>query len=69
MVQIFNFMNYSNTTTHKTALWRNSSATNGAAAMMGVWRSTSAISTISITSLSGNMADGCTYTLYGITKA
>jgi len=69
LVQIFNFMNYSNTTTYKTALWRNSGAANGVAGMAGLWRNTAAISTISIASLSGNMADGCTYTLYGILKA
>lgn len=66
MVQIFNFMNYSNTTTFKTALWRNASAPSGTAAMVGLWRNTAAITTILIESIGGNMADGCTYTLYGI---
>lgn len=65
---IFNFMNYSNTTTYKTALMRdNNSAGNVTAAVM-LWQSTSAINYIELF-LTNNFASGSTFTLYGIASA
>jgi hypothetical protein len=66
------FMNYSNTTTYKTALFR--SAAKGFAVYAGVtfWRSTSAISSLSFIQpggQSGQYASGSTFTLYGIKAA
>ena len=67
MVQTFNLMNYSNTTTYKTALWRNSwASTNGVAAMVGLWQNTAAVNQIDITTTGGVMNAGSTFSLYGI---
>lgn len=63
------FMNYSNTTTYKTCLSRaNNPASEGTDAIVGLWRSTSAISTITIGTLTGGttFVAGSTFTLYGI---
>lgn len=65
---IANFMNYSNTTTYKTFLGRGGYAAGYVDASVGLWRSTSAIS--SMTLYAGNYFDtGCTFTLYGIKAA
>lgn len=64
-----NVMNYANTTTYKTALIRanNTDSTHsGAVATAGLWRNTSAITSISFGSFSGNLASGSTFNLYGI---
>lgn len=67
---ISHIMNYSNTTTYKTTLHRNNNAAYGTDAVMGLWRSTSAISTITIfTNDSSNFSSGSTFTLYGIKAA
>jgi hypothetical protein len=63
------FQNYSNTTTHKTALSRFSSTTGDVAAFASLWRSTSAINQIKIYQFSGNLDIGSTFTLYGIKAA
>ena len=67
MPEIYQFMNYSNTTTYKTFLWRHSD-TDSVSMWVGNWRSTSAIDTISITygDTSNAMIAGITFTLYGI---
>ena len=59
-------MNYSNTTTYKSVLIRQAYASNEVAAYVGLWRSTSAISTITITN---NILTNSTFSLYGITAA
>jgi len=74
---IAQIMNYANTTTYKTYLARANNATAsgslGTAAMVGLYRSTSAISRIDIKgSNSGtdyNFANGSNFTLYGIKAA
>jgi hypothetical protein len=64
---IFNFMNYSNTTTFKTSLMRSSDATtNGVTAVAYLYRDTLAISSIAISSAGGNISAGSTFSLYGI---
>jgi len=72
----FNIMNYANTTTFKTTLIRQDLGTYGTAAMVGLWRSTSAINAISLTASDnqgGGTADqfvaGSTFTIYGIQAA
>ena len=65
-----NIQNYSNTTTYKTTLGRANRASTagsyeGVEAMVGLWRSTSAITKITITGQS-NLIVGSTFTLYGI---
>jgi hypothetical protein len=66
---IYNIMNYSNTTTYKTALLRNSELSTtypGTGATVGLWRSTAAITSVTLTIGSGNFAVGSTFSLYGI---
>ena len=68
---IANIMNYANTTTYKTALIRTSSAFNSVYATVGLWRSTAAITSIDITTLSAgqNWSIGSVFSLYGIKNA
>lgn len=61
-----NVMNYSNTTTNKTVVARFSAATTDAGAMTGLYRSTSAITSITLLVTSDNFASGSTFTLYGV---
>lgn len=69
IVMIRYFNNYSNTTTYKTCLQRKSDASDNTWATVGLWQSTSAITSITCTSASGNYASGSTFTLYGIRAA
>lgn len=64
-----NIMNYANTTTYKTAIYRSNRAGNGTDTMVGLWRSTSAITSILFDLESGQFASGSTFTLYGILAA
>jgi hypothetical protein len=64
---IFNFMNYSNTTTNKTVLSRVSQSDYFVTASVGLWRSTSAINTIKV--YGGTWQIGSTFSLYGIAAA
>jgi len=70
VVQILNVMNYSNSTTYKTCLSRNSAPDDAAEALVGLWRSTSAITSITfMNNAAANFATGSTLTLYGIAAA
>jgi len=66
---IFNVMNYSNTTTYKTALARGNASANATRAGVGLWRSTSAINRIDLVAGSSTFISGSTFTLYGIASA
>lgn len=66
---IAHFMNYANTTTFKTVISRANNTSNGTAANVGLWRSTSAINSIKLIARSGTFSSGTTLTLYGITAA
>jgi hypothetical protein len=72
-VSVSTFMNYSNATTYKTWLSRNNraSASNapGTEALVGLWRSTSAITELVVGLTGGNFDTGSTFTLYGIKAA
>jgi hypothetical protein len=63
-------MNYGNSTTYKTILSRANRATagtyTGAEALVGLWRSTAAITSVTILA---NFITGSTFTLYGIAAA
>ena len=62
--------NYANSTTYKNFISRASNAGTGVDAVIGLWRSTSAINQIQIrTSSGGNISVGSTFTLYGIAAA
>lgn len=66
---IINLQNYSNSTTYKTAIARSSYATAYVDSYVGLWRNTSAITSIEITTGAVNWRSGSTFTLYGITAA
>jgi len=67
---IINFMNYSNTTTNKTMLSRANSVAWVMGAAVHLWRSTAAITSITIKNESAtNFVAGSTFTLYGIQAA
>ena len=63
---IVNVMNYSNTTTYKTVLARNNNTASGTEAVVGIWRSTSAINSILFSYTGGEIKVGSTITIYGI---
>jgi hypothetical protein len=65
-MHIFQFMDYSNTTTYKTTLLRYSAADTAATAVVSLWRSTSAINTIQVIANGNNLTSGSTLKLYGI---
>jgi hypothetical protein len=71
-VQILHFLNYSNTTTNKTILSRANRADSGVDANVNLWRSTSAITKITLAKASafgGTFQSGSTFSLYGIKAA
>lgn len=62
---ITNIMNYANTTTNKTALTRIND--NGyVVGLVGMWRNTAAITSITISNSGSNYPAGSTFSLYGI---
>jgi len=69
IVQIFN---YSNTSIYKSTLIRANNSAVGVSAFAGLWRSTSAITTVAFTNAfpgSVSFATGSTFTLYGVKSA
>ncbi len=68
--EIFQIMNYSNSTTYKTVLARTNTASTYVTAQVGLWRSTAAITRIDLTLNTGpNFLTGTMATLYGIQAA
>jgi hypothetical protein len=64
---LFDFMNYSNSTTNKTVLMRSGNAADSTVASVGLWRSTSAITSINLRNGGAfTFGIGSTFTLYGI---
>jgi hypothetical protein len=73
-MSILNIMNYQNSTTYKTVIARSGTAASppspGTEATVGLWRSTSAITSLVLNNFSGgNFITGSTFTLYGIKAA
>lgn len=67
---IINIQNYSNTTTNKTVIGRGDAANSITIATVGLWRNTSAISSIVVAlEGGGNISAGTTLSLYGIKAA
>ena len=64
--KIISIMNYSNATTYKTVLIRSNNAATGTDAGVGLWRSTSAITSIEISPAASTFASGSTFSIYGI---
>jgi hypothetical protein len=77
VVSTVHVMNYANTTTNKTYIARTSQASRWVSANVGLYRSTSAITSITISeagdggagSFTGTLKAGSTFTLYGIKAA
>ena len=65
---IIQFMNYANTSTYKTILSRANNAAAGTDAIVGLWRSTSAINSITVY-VASSWASGAIFSLYGIKAA
>ena len=68
-VHTVDVMNYANTTTYKTLLARSSNAAVGTSLINGLWRSTSAITSIVLTLSGSTFASGSSATLYGVLAA
>lgn len=70
---ILHIMNYSNSTTYKTVLFRDNSPSGtsypGTAANVGLWRSTSAITTVKVEANTYNFDTGTTFSLYAVKAA
>jgi len=63
---IIQFMNYANTNTFKTVISRGNNPGAILTAQVSLWRNTSAITSILISSEGGNLQVGSTFTIYGI---
>ena len=71
-VSIININNYSNTTTYKSTLSKSgtpNSSSPGTDVQAGLWRSTAAITSITLLVNTGSFTVGSTFTLYGIKAA
>lgn len=68
---VISIQNYSNTTTYKTLLSRAANTVSGSdvSAVVGLWRNTNAITSITLQMSSGTFAIGSTFSLYGISAA
>jgi len=66
---IVQIMNYSNATTYKTNLSRSNKGAADVRAIVGLWRNTSAVTSITVIQNAGDFSSGCTFTLYGIKAA
>jgi len=69
-VCIFQLLNYANTTTYKTAISRANRSNSGTDAVVSLWRSTSAVTSLLIRfNGAQTFSSGSTFTLYGILAA
>jgi len=66
---IVQVQNYSNSTTYKSALFRWNTANAEAGAGICLWRSTAAITSVTVKTSANNFAVGSTFSLYGIANA
>ena len=67
---IYHIMNYANTTTNKTLIARVNEAGSNVSAQVGLWRSTSAMTSLQFFDYDGaNFAAGSSFTLYGVKSA
>lgn len=69
-VFVVDIMNYANSTTYKSYLSRGNDASSSVWAIVGLWRNTAAITSITLyNELSAKFVSGATFTLYGILSA
>lgn len=66
MTQFATLMSYANTNVNKTVLCRYSSAGDGANSAASLWRSTSAITSVVLATVSGTFSTGYTFKLWGV---
>ena len=66
---IAHIMNYANSTTYKTILSRENPAAIATAAIVGMWRNTAAITSLTVGVLAGTLSTNSVLTLYGIKAA
>jgi hypothetical protein len=66
---LIQIQNYSNSTTYKNVLIRGNNSKVGVDAIVGLWRSTSAITSLVLSRSNDNFASGSTFTIYGIKEA
>jgi hypothetical protein len=68
---IFSIQNYSNSTTYKTVVGRGSSPSNEVYSIVGLWRSNSAVTSITIVSYNGTdtFRVDSNFTIYGVKAA
>ena len=66
---VAHFMSYANTNVYKTTLSAEASAASVACRVVGLWRSTAAITSITLFPSTGNFVAGSTFSLYGIKTA
>ena len=66
---LVHIQNYSNATTYKTIIARSGQGTGEVLAGVGLWRSTSAVNSITFYMAASSMLAGSTFTLYGIKAA
>jgi hypothetical protein len=62
-------MNYSNTTTYKTAIARSNDASMQTEATVGMWRNTAAVTSVTFWCDTTTLKAGSTAALYGIAAA
>jgi hypothetical protein len=67
--QIVHIQNYSNATTRKTSLSKSNSATYGVDLVAGLWRNTSAITSVTLLVTGNTFTVGSIFTIYGIKAA
>lgn len=65
----FDLMSYANTNVYKTILTTNYATTLSVRRGVGLWRSTSAITSIKVYANTGNLKTGSTISLYGLAAA
>ena len=63
---VAHFMSYANTNVYKTTLSAEAAGTSVATRIVGLWRSTAAITSIKVYPISGSFAAGTTASLFGI---
>lgn len=66
---IYHIMNYSNTTTYKTAIGRSNNAPAQTEITIGLWRNTAAVTSVTFLVSTTTLKAGATVTLYGIKAA
>jgi hypothetical protein len=66
---VISLNNYSNTTTYKSVLSRGNQVNQFVSAVIGLWKNTAAINSVTIVMDSGSFTTGATFTIYGIKAA